>query len=270
MNARFFRSLFPRRCAMTASTQWGRVLRTLLLSSPLLVGCAQHAGGGTPTIIDANREPDQLLADYRSVDCHTVWMANSRNAMTNSLYWLRAMDCAAQLSPSQALMQASRTPSSSDWAGLWKQSLLRERAGAIPAEQRLRIARLAQESEDVSTGLIPLLQLWMDKQQLTAFQDEERVRVQRLQDDHDKALADLREQRNQLREQLDTTMRKLKNLTDIERQLSARKAAPAEFSDGEERRGNAQTRSSSETNAKPHHAETSPVPPSSKTGGNNP
>ncbi|AXW88660.1 hypothetical protein CKQ53_17840 [Lonsdalea britannica] len=270
MNARFFRSLSPRRYAVTASTLWGRVLRTMLLSSPLLVGCAQQAGGGTPTIIDANREPDQQLADYRSVDCHTIWLVDNRNAMTNSLYWLRAMDCAAQLSPSQALMQANRTPSSSDWAGLWKQSLLRERTGAIPAEQRQRIARLAQESEDVPTVLIPLLQLWMDKQQLTAFQDEERVRVQRLQDDHDKALADLREQQNQLREQLDTTTRKLKNLTDIERQLSARKAVPADFSDGEEHRGNAQTRSSSETNGKPQNVERTPVPPSSKTGVNHP
>ncbi|WP_176222561.1 two-component system QseEF-associated lipoprotein QseG [Lonsdalea populi] len=255
---------------MAASTLWGRVLRILLISSPLLVGCAQPVGGGTPMIIEANREPNRLLADYSRVDCRPLWLANSREAMANSLYWLRAMDCAAQLSPSQALTQANQTPTSSDWAGLWKQSLLRERAGTVPAEQRQRIARLAQESEDIPGGLIPLLQLWMDKQQLAAFQDEARARAQHLQDDHNKALADLREQQNQLREQLDITTRKLKNLTDIERQLSARKAVSADFSDGEERRDNAQTRSSSETNVKPLNAETSPAQPGSKMGVNNP
>lgn len=270
MSARLFRILAPRWRAVTASIPWVRVLRTLLFSPPLLAGCAPHVGGGTAMIVEANRAPDRQLADYRSVECRAIWLANSREAMTNALYWLRAMDCAAQLSPPQALTQANQTPMSSDWAGLWKQSLLRERAGAVPAEQRQRIARLAQESEDVPTDLIPLLQLWMDKQQLAAFQDEERGRMQRLQDDHEKALADLREQQNQLREQLDATTRKLKNLTDIERQLSARKAVPADFSEGEERRGSSSGHSSSETSAKPQNAETSPAQPGSKTGANNP
>lgn len=68
----------------------------------------------------------------------------------------------------------------------------------------------------------PVYQLWRDGQTLQLQLSEERFRYSKLQQSSDSELDALRQQQESLREQLETTTRKLENLTDIERQLSTR------------------------------------------------
>ncbi len=70
-----------------------------------------------------------------------------------------------------------------------------------------------------------MYQLWRDGQALQLQLSEERFRYSKLQQSTDSELDTLRQQEQHLRAQLDTTTRKLENLTDIERQLSTRKPA---------------------------------------------
>lgn len=67
----------------------------------------------------------------------------------------------------------------------------------------------------------PVYQLWRDGQTLQLQLSEERFRYSKLQQSSDSELDALRQQQESLREQLETTTRKLENLTDIERQLDA-------------------------------------------------
>ena len=69
----------------------------------------------------------------------------------------------------------------------------------------------------------PVYQLWRDGQALQLQLFEERQRYSKLQQSSDSELDTLRQQQQRLQQQLDTTTRKLENLTDIERQLSSRK-----------------------------------------------
>ena len=76
----------------------------------------------------------------------------------------------------------------------------------------------------------PVYQLWRDGQTLQLQLSEERSRYSKLQQSTDSELDTLRQQQQHLRTQLDTTTRKLENLTDIERQLSSRKYQPGSAS----------------------------------------
>ena len=76
----------------------------------------------------------------------------------------------------------------------------------------------------------PVYQLWRDGQTLQLQLSEERSRYSKLQQSTDSELDTLRQQQQHLRTQLDTTTRKLENLTDIERQLSSRKYQPGSSS----------------------------------------
>ncbi|MDF3009201.1 MAG: qseG [Enterobacter kobei] len=67
--------------------------------------------------------------------------------------------------------------------------------------------------------------VWREGQALQLQLSEERYRYSKLQQSADGELDTLRQQQQYLREQLETTSRKLENLTDIERRLSTRKPA---------------------------------------------
>ena len=80
-------------------------------------------------------------------------------------------------------------------------------------------------SPQIPAQVRPVYQLWRDGQVLQLQLAEERFRYGKLQQSADGELDTLRSQQQYLRAQLETTTRKLENLTDIERQLSTRKPA---------------------------------------------
>lgn len=225
--------LSPRRMPLqTPFLPLGRTIVLAALSSVLLSGCV----GGVHRSLAAHDAdgavPKEQVTDYRLAQCDTLWRMDSREAMDNALYWLRAIDCAGRLTPVQA-REAVQQQRGDSWESVFKQTILLDEAGMAPAERRQVIASLGRYRLDFPAALRPLMQTWHERQTLLLALTEERLRYQRLQESSDKQLDTLRTQQTQLQYQLDVTTRKLENLTDIERQLSQRKQMSGDLPDGD-------------------------------------
>ncbi|WP_238553296.1 two-component system QseEF-associated lipoprotein QseG [Dickeya sp. DW 0440] len=168
------------------------------------------------------------MADYRTMPCERLWPLHNIDAMNNGLYWLRAMECASRMTPVQAREQTLLV-GENDWSGLFRQAILLDNAGTTVQERHQIIDQLNRHRLNVPPTLLPLFQVWLDKQNLMLTLDDERQRFQRAQENSDRQLDAMREQQTQLQSQLETTTRKLENLTDIERQLSSRKMIPGDL-----------------------------------------
>ncbi len=194
----------------------------ITLAGLLLGGCVTH----TPTsaISDKKDEklPDHQLADFLSTDCNAIWQLQGRETESNPLYWLRGMDCAERLAPSAA-RAAARSWADDTWQATFKRGILLANAKINPVERRAFTTRLDALSPQIPAQVRPLFQVWRDGQMLQLQLAEERSRYSKLQQSTDGELDTLRQQQQYLRSELDTTTRKLENLTDIERQLSTRK-----------------------------------------------
>ncbi|WP_039055912.1 two-component system QseEF-associated lipoprotein QseG [Enterobacter sp. Bisph1] len=202
--------------AVTQQRAWLRVLPCLLLAA-----CA--AQKPTSEIHDAREEqlPVHQLADFLSTDCDDIWSLSGHNVDNNPLYWLRGMDCAQRLSPAVARAEA-RSWSDESWQATFRRGILLSNAKISPLERRDYIERLDVLSPAISPQVRPLFQLWRDGEKAQLQLAEERSRYAKLQQSSDSELDNLRQQKQFLREQLETTTRKLENLTDIERRLSTR------------------------------------------------
>ncbi|MBX9446151.1 two-component system QseEF-associated lipoprotein QseG [Dickeya chrysanthemi] len=216
-------------------------LKKLLICLPLLfllAGCAQDSDRPPVGRRDAELVslPKEQVADYRTMSCERLWQLHNTDAMNNALYWLRVMDCAARMTPTQARQQTLLV-GENDWSGLFRQAILLDNAETTEQERRQIIEQLNRHRLNVPLTLLPLFQVWLDKQNLMLTLSDERQRFQRTLENSDKQLEAMREQQNQLQSQLEATTRKLENLTDIERQLSSRKTVQGDLPDGEGRRG---------------------------------
>ena len=194
----------------------------LSLPCLLLAGCVTHAPA--PTISDKQDEklPEHQLADFLSTDCNNIWQLHGQETDSNPLFWLRGMDCADRLSPAAARAEA-RGWTDDTWQESFKRGILLANAKINPVERRTLTTRLDALSPQIPAQVRPLYQLWRHGQVLQLQLAEERSRYGKLQQTTDGELDTLRQQQQYLRTQLDTTTRKLENLTDIERQLSTRK-----------------------------------------------
>lgn len=196
----------------------------LSLPCLLLAGCVTNA----PTIAISEKQdeklPEHQLADFLSTDCNNIWQLHGQETESNPLYWLRGMDCADRLAPAAARSEA-RSWTDDTWQASFKRGILLANAKINPVERRLLTTRLDALSPQIPAQVRPLYQLWRDGQVLQLQLAEERSRYGKLQQSTDGELDTLRQQQQYLRTQLDTTTRKLENLTDIERQLSTRKPA---------------------------------------------
>lgn len=199
----------------------GTILR-LSLPALLLAGCVTN----TPTsaISDKQEEklPEHQLADFLSTDCNNIWQLHGQETDSNPLYWLRSMDCADRMAPAAARSEA-KIWADDTWQESFKRGILLANAKINPLERRVLTTRLDALSPQIPAQVRPLYQLWRDAQVLQLQLAEERSRYGKLQQSTDGELDTLRQQQQYLRSQLDTTTRKLENLTDIERQLSTRK-----------------------------------------------
>lgn len=192
------------------------------LAGLLLSGCVTHAPTSAISNKPEEKLPEHQLADFLSTDCNNIWRLQGHATETNPLYWLRSMDCAERLAPSVARAEA-RNWADDSWQGTFKRGILLANAKISPVERRAYTTRLDALSPQIPAQVRPLFQVWRDGQMQQLQLAEERSRYSKLQQASDEELDTLRQQQQYLRGELETTTRKLENLTDIERQLSTRK-----------------------------------------------
>ncbi|KAA8995711.1 two-component system QseEF-associated lipoprotein QseG [Affinibrenneria salicis] len=245
MNAWSGQTLFRHASATLSARPLARVLKAIVMFSPLLLaGCSNSVISRELMSGAGNEIPAEEVADYRVAHCDTIWQHDEREAIDNGLYWLRAMDCGARLAPEQARAAAQQL-NGDNWQTAFKQNILLDNATLSVAERRQLAERLSRFRADFPSGVRPLLQTWRERQGFILALADERGRYQRLQESSDKQLDTLREQQERLQSQLAETTRKLENLTDIERQLSSRKQLSGELPDSEAERRSSAAKSSS-------------------------
>ncbi|WP_314520600.1 two-component system QseEF-associated lipoprotein QseG [uncultured Lelliottia sp.] len=198
-----------------------KILR-LGLPCLLLAGCVAHTPKSAISDKQEDKLPEHQLADFLSTDCDDIWQLNGHDVESNPLFWLRGMDCVERLAPAVARAQAHQWADDT-WQDTFKRGILLANAKINPVERRNNTSRMDALSPQIPAQIRPLYQLWRDGQVLQLQLAEERFRYSKLQQSADGELDTLRQQQQYLRSQLDTTTRKLENLTDIERQLSTRK-----------------------------------------------
>lgn len=196
--------------------------RALLLAPLLLTGCSDNPSAGRFSQAVQMVIPETKIVDYRTLSCDVLWDLDDKETLENSLYWLRAMDCAERLGSTQARALAKTLPVVT-WSAAFKQGILLSSSEPSIAERRQVVERLNSYSQSFPGAVRPLIQLWREQQVLRISLAEERTRYQRLQEESDAQIDRLRESQVRLQYNLLDTTRKLENLTDIERQLSSRK-----------------------------------------------
>ncbi len=224
-------------CLVSMSHVFFRAIRavfscnTLRLSLPclFLAGCVSHAPQSAISDKQEDKWPDNQLADFLSTRCDDIWNLSGHDVESNPLFWLRGIDCAQRLAPVDARSKAAMLDDDT-WQDAFKRGILLADAKITPVERRVNVTRLDTFVVNLPVQVRPVYQLWRDGQTLQLQLSEERSRYSKLQQSTDSELDTLRQQQQHLRTQLDTTTRKLENLTDIERQLSSRKYQPGSSS----------------------------------------
>lgn len=203
-----------------------KYLPALLLSTLttlLLSGCTASPATSSRPSDHPVAEPEVKIADYLATRCSDVWQIESPAALGNPLYWMRAIDCAERLSPAEARAEAHRWPAEG-WSRAFKQGVLMANGNVTPMERRQYVTTLDSYSSDLPAPVRPLIQLWRSNQAAQLDLSEARSRYAHLQLSSDAQLEAIRQQMVRQQQQLSDTQRKLERLTDIERQLSSRKA----------------------------------------------
>lgn len=203
-----------------------KYLPALLLSTLttlLLSGCTTSPATSSLPSGHQVAEPEIRVADYLATRCSDLWTIENSAALSNPLYWMRAIDCAERLSPAEARAEAHRWPVES-WSRAFKQGVLMSKGNVTPVERRRYVETLDRYSSDFPQSVRPLLQLWRSNQAAQLDLSEARTRYVHLQQSSDTQLEAIRQQMVKQQQQLSDTQHKLERLTDIERQLSSRKA----------------------------------------------
>ena len=203
-----------------------KYLPALLLSTLttlLLSGCTTSPATSSLPSGHQVAEPDVRIADYLATRCSDLWQIENRAALDNTLYWMRAIDCAERLSPAEARAEAHRWPAE-NWSRAFKQGVLMSNGNVTPVERRRYVEILDRYSSDFPQSVRPLIQLWRSNQTAQLDLSEARTRYVHLQQSSDTQLETIRQQMVKQQQQLSETQHKLERLTDIERQLSSRKA----------------------------------------------
>jgi hypothetical protein len=203
-----------------------KYLPALLLSTLttlLLSGCTTSPATSSLPSGHQVAEPEVSVADYLATRCNDLWTIENSAALSNPLYWMRAIDCAERLPPAEARAEAHRWPVES-WSRAFKQGVLMSNGNVTPVERRRYVETLDRYSSDFPQSVRPLLQLWRSNQAAQLDLSEARTRYVHLQQSSDTQLEAIRQQMVKQQQQLSDTQHKLERLTDIERQLSSRKA----------------------------------------------
>ena len=238
------------------------VRRFLSIGTALvLAGCVQHtADNRYYQQVSSSVVPESKVTDFRIAPCETLWALDDDDALTNSLYWLRAMDCADRLSDAQARFQAQQIPASS-WDQIFKQSILLASAEPDLPQRRALLNKVSQNRGQMPGSIRPLVQLWRERQNLQVVLGDEKARNLRQQSANEEKLQAMTAQQQTLENSLADTRRKLENLTDIERQLSSRKQIQGDLPDNDPA---TPAKPASESSVKPAETYTPPKDPNAK------
>ncbi|WP_431296339.1 two-component system QseEF-associated lipoprotein QseG [Rahnella sp. PAMC 25559] len=208
--------------------------RIFLLGAPLvLMGCVPHtADNHYYQQVSDQIVPESKVTDFRIAPCETLWALDDDDALTNSLYWLRAMDCADRMNDAQARFQAQQIPATR-WDQVFKQSILLSGADPDQSQRRALLNKVSQYRGQMPGSIRPLVQLWRERQNLQVTLGDEKARNLRQQAVGQEKLQAMTAQQQVLEDSLADTRRKLENLTDIERQLSSRKQIQGDLPDND-------------------------------------
>lgn len=209
-----------------------RAALALVAVPALLMGCTPHSASDAHFRTIEDMIPTSKVVDFRVAPCETLWALDDSEAMTNSLYWLRAMDCAERMSDTQARFQAQQIKANS-WDTVFKQSILISGTDPEPQQRRALLAHVNQYRAQMPGAIRPLVQLWRERQTLQVTLSDEKSRNARQQQVEESKVALMAQQQAELQASLADTQRKLKNLTDIERQLSSRKQMQSDLPDSD-------------------------------------
>lgn len=198
-----------------------------VLFALILSGCAAKNGQSPLETLAQVVVPEVKVTDYRYASCDTIWENEQPAARENALFWLRMMDCADRTETTQARESASQI-TVTNWSDAFQQNILLNSADPTIAERRKMLDSINTYSLSFPTAVRPLLQLWREQQVQIINLSDAGARYKRLQQEMDTKLDRLKEDNAKLAFELNTTSRKLENLTDIERQLSSRKKSTNE------------------------------------------
>ena len=209
-----------------------RATLAVIVAPTLLAGCTLHSSSDSYYRPVEDVIPTTKVVDFRLAPCETLWALDDSDAINTSLFWLRAMDCADRMNDAQARYQAEQIKANS-WDTVFKQSILR--AGADPDQQQRRalLARVNEYRVQMPGSIRTLVQLWRERQTLQVTLGDEKARNARQAAVSESKIEQLTEQQVALQQSLTDTQRKLKNLTDIERQLSSRKQMQSDLPDND-------------------------------------
>lgn len=208
-----------------------RLFAPLVLTPLLLTGCASDKNDGFYQPVE-DVIPESKVVDFRIAPCETLWSLDDSATLSNSLYWLRAMDCSDRMSGTQASYQAAIIPATG-WANIFKQSILAAGAEPSQSQRRVLLNSVNDYREQMPGAVRPLLQLWRERQSLQIAFEDEKARNARQQTSNEAKIEEMTNQQKALQDSLAETRRKLENLTDIERQLSSRKQMQGELPDND-------------------------------------
>lgn len=195
----------------------------------VLAGC-QSGGENTSSsgIFKAPPVPRTELTDYLAMRCSDLLQMRTQdtNVIENPLYWMAFISCARQTEPDTARVIANRW-AESGWYNTLRTAIVLSRSLPENTVRQNYLNQVSLVHEQIPASVTPLFNMWWDNEQLAFKLAEQQSQYALLKSNTDQELETLRQQQQLLHQQLETTTRKLENLTDIERQLSTRKAGGA-------------------------------------------
>lgn len=198
-----------------------RVYLLPILFPFVLSGCVAKSLSET-----LNPEPEppvvkQKTIDYRWAECKTL-SAFYDEGLNNALYWLRTIECTNRIMTTEAQRQATSVVVTG-WDDAFYKSILLERAGMTTAERRTQLILLESYKLQFPSSMRALLSIWIENQTLILSLAEEKNRYRRFSTETENRIELLKKENAALEHELKITLKKLENLTQIERQLSSRK-----------------------------------------------
>lgn len=232
--------------------------RVVYAAPVLLAGCAFHSSDNAFYRPVEDVIPTAKVVDFRVAPCETLWTLDDSNALENSLFWLRAMDCADRMNDAQARFQAQQIKADS-WDTVFKQSILLSGSSPDQQQRRVLLGRVNQYRGQMPGSIRSLVQLWRERQTLQVTLGDEKARNARQMAVSESKLEQMTTQQTALESSLSDTQRKLKNLTDIERQLSSRKQMQNDLPDGDTPAVSSKSDSPASSTVKPEETYQPPI-----------
>ncbi|NDL65725.1 two-component system QseEF-associated lipoprotein QseG [Acerihabitans arboris] len=208
-------------------------LRPVWLLPVLLAGCQGHPAHRDLAHSPAAQVQPASPPNRFAAECNELWQTDDETSLAAPDYWLRAMQCAERITPTQARAQAEQQ-SGETWHDAFRQSILLNSAGISVIERRQSYQHLLGFRSQFPAAVYPLFKMWRQQQALRLLLADERSRSQRQQESSASQIDLMRIQQIELQRKLDVTTRKLQNLTEIEQRLSARKQQSPDMPDNDD------------------------------------